>query len=384
MTTHVLHNTPVWLPQTQIWMYNQVRYLPPHIEAHVSCGSTENLDQFTVPNIHYFADQPVWKQYWDKGIRTLRLRRHLAFPVEVARRHRIDILHSHFGHEGWRDMEIARRAGLKHVVTFYGLDVNYLPRNQPVWLTRYEHLFRHVDAVLCEGPHMARCIQALGCPEEKVVVQRLGIAIDDIPFAPLAWRPGDPLKVLIAASFREKKGIPMALEALARLRARIPVEITVIGDAGAEPRAHAEKAKILDVIGRHNLTDAVRMMGYQPHSRMLEEARRHHIFLSPSITASDGDTEGGAPVSLIDMSASGMMVVGSTHCDIPEVVVDGKTGLLAQEGDLDGLVDRLEWAVGHWQDWETIRKAARKHVEGQFDAQIQAEKLAGIYQALLK
>ena len=383
MTT-ILHSTPIWLPQTQTWIYNQVRYLPPDIEAHIACEWTENLSQFALPNIHCLADQPVWKQYWDKGVRKLRLRHHLGLPVDVARRHRVDILHSHFGHEGWKDMGIAWRAGLKHVVTFYGLDVNYLPRNQPIWLNRYEHLFRHVDAVLCEGPHMARCIQSLGCPEQKVVVQHLGIAIDDIPFAPLAWRPGDTLKVLIAASFREKKGIPMALEALARLSARIPVEITVIGDAGAEPRAHAEKAKILDVIDLHDLTDAVRMMGYQPHSRMLEEARRHHIFLSPSITARDGDTEGGAPVSLIDMSASGMMVVGSTHCDIPEVVVDGKTGLLAPEGDLDGLVDRLEWAIGHWQDWETIRKAARKHVEEQFDAHLQAEKLAGIYRALLK
>lgn len=384
MTTRVLHNTPVWLPQTQTWIYNQVRYLPSGIEAHISCGRTENLDQFRVPNIHCFADQSVIKQYWDKGLRSLRLRRHSAFPAEVARRHRIGILHSHFGHEGWKDMGIARRAGLKHVVTFYGLDVNYLPRSRPVWLDRYQDLFAHVDAILCEGPHMAECIVALGCPAPKVHVQHLGVAIDDIPFAPFAWQPGDPLRVLIAASFREKKGIPLALEALARLRARIPVEITVIGDAGAEPRARAEKTKILDMIDRHKLTDAVRMMGYQPHSRMLEEARRHHIFLSPSITASDGDTEGGAPVSLIEMSASGMMVVVSTHCDIPEVIVDGITGLLAPEGDLNGLVDRLEWAIGHWQDWEAIREAARKHVEEQYDARLQAEKLAVIYQTLLK
>jgi colanic acid/amylovoran biosynthesis glycosyltransferase len=231
---------------------------------------------------------------------------------------------------------------------------------------------------------MADCIKALGCPEEKVLVQHLGIAIDDIPFAPLAWRPGDCLKVLIAASFREKKGIPMALEALARLRSRIPLEITVIGDAGSDPRAQDEKRKILATIERCNLTSQTNLLGYQPHDRLLKVARHHHLFLSPSLTASDGDTEGGAPVSLIDMAAAGMMVVGSTHCDIPEVVVDGKTGLLAPEGDLDGLVDRLGWAIGHPDQWSAMRRAGRRHVEASFDARIQAERLAEIYRKLLK
>jgi len=365
-------------------MYNQVRYLPGEIEAHISCEQTENLDQFAVPNIHCFAEQPAWRRYLDKAARKLRLRRHLEFGAKIAQAAKVDILHSHFGHIGWIDSGIARRGGLKHVVTFYGLDVNHLPRSQPIWRDRYKQLFIDVNAVLCEGPHMAGCIKTLGCPEEKILVQHLGIAIDEIPFAPLAWRPGDCLKVLIAASFREKKGIPMALEALARLRSRIPLEITVIGDAGSDPRAQDEKRRILTTIKRCNLTSQINLLGYQPHDRLLKVARRHHLFLSPSLTANDGDTEGGAPVSLIDMAAAGLMVVGSTHCDIPEVVVDGKTGLLAPEGDLDGLVDRLEWAVGHWQQWETTRMEARKHIEEQFDARRQAEKLAGIYRNLLK
>lgn len=383
MTIRVLHNTPVWLPQTQTWMFNQVRYSPPDIEAHISCGRTENLDQFRVPNIHCFAAQPVIKQYWDKGLRTLRLRRHRAFPLEVARSHRADILHSHFGHEGWHDIEIARRAGLKHVVTFYGLDVNFLPKSQPIWLERYRDLFAQVDAVLCEGPHMGRCIQALGCPEEKIQVQHLGIAIDEIPFAPLEWRPGEPLKVLMAASFREKKGIPIALEALGRLKAKIPLEITLIGDASADPRDLAEKRKILEVIEAWELAPHTSLLGYQPHSRFFEEALRHHIFLSPSLTASDGDTEGGAPVSLIDMSAAGMMTVSTTHCDIPGIIKHGETGLLSTEGDIDGLVANLGWLVAHADRWSAMRLAARSHVEENFDVRIQAERLAEIYRKLL-
>ncbi len=52
---------------------------------------------------------------------------------------------------------------------------------------------------------------------------------------------------------------------------------------------------------------------------------RHHLFLSPSVTAPDGDSEGGAPVSIIEAAATGMPVVSTTHCDIPQAVDDGVT-----------------------------------------------------------
>ena len=95
------------------------------------------------------------------------------------------------------------------------------------------------------------------------------------------------------------------------------------------------------MIEKYNLRSKVRLLGYQPFSVMLEEAYGHHIFLSPSVTASDGDTEGGAPVGIIEMTASGMPVISTTHCDIPEVIQNGVTGLLAEERDVEGLIDNV-------------------------------------------
>lgn len=380
--TAVLNSTTIWLPQTQTWLFNQVRYLPEHIEAHIVCERTENLDQFGVPNLHCLGDQPRSRRTLDRSLRWLRVRRHLGHVADTARAVRAGILHSHFGHTGWADMGAARAAGLRHVVTFYGLDVNFLPRHRPIWRRRYPELFARADVILCEGPHMADCIAALGCPPSRIRVQPLGIATDEISFAPCAWREGEPLRVLIAAAFREKKGIPLALDALSKLRTRIPIEITVIGDAGTEPRAQGEKRKIMELIRRRGLEDCIRMLGFQPHSHMLEEARRHHLFLSPSLTAQDGDTEGGAPVSLIEMAASGMLLVSSTHCDIPQVVIDGETGFLAPEGDLDGLVGTLERAVARCDAWAAMRRASRRHVENRFDARRQALRQAELYREL--
>ena len=73
----------------------------------------------------------------------------------------------------------------------------------------------------------------------------------------------------------------------------------------------------------------MRLLGYVSRETLREEAYEHDVFLAPSVTASNGDTEGGAPVAIIEMSASGMPIVSTNHCDIPSVVLDGVTGLLA-------------------------------------------------------
>ena len=117
------------------------------------------------------------------------------------------------------------------------------------------------------------------------------------------------------------------------------------------------------------------MLGFQPYSLLMKEAYKHHIFISPSITASDGDTEGGAPVTIIEMAATGMPIVSTRHCDIPEVVEDGVTGFLAPERDVNGLISNIQWLLKNNLSWEPILSAGRKKVEIEFDVHIQSEKL---------
>jgi colanic acid/amylovoran biosynthesis glycosyltransferase len=233
---------------------------------------------------------------------------------------------------------------------------------------------------------MGECLVKLGCPREKVIVHHLGVKVDTITYQPRTWDSNQPLRILMAASFVEKKGITYGLEALGRLQKEIPLEITIIGDASVsnpknrQSQSQLEKEKILATIEKHQLGDKVRLLGYQPYSVFFREAYQHHIFLSPSVTASDGDTEGGAPVSIIEMAATGMPIVSTTHCDIPEVIKHQITGLLAPERDIDALVEHLRWYINNPTVWLSMLEAGRKHIETEYDSRIQGQKLAQIYQ----
>lgn len=229
---------------------------------------------------------------------------------------------------------------------------------------------------------MGREIAKLGCPAERIRVHHLGIDLARIPFAPRAWTPGEPLRVLLSGTFREKKGLPVAVEALGLIRREVPLAITIIGDATREERSLRERQNILAGIARHDLGACTRLLGFRPYAEVMEEARRHHVFLSPSVTASDGDTEGGAPVSLIEMSAAGMMIASTTHCDIPGVILDGRTGFLAPERDAEALADCLRRIVADPAAWGAMQRAGRAHIEAEFDARRQGERLAALYHEL--
>jgi len=376
----VLHSYPVWLPQTQTWMYSQVTELQRlGVEAHVVCERTENLDQFNVAHIHCLADEPQWRRVLDQGLRKLRWRRHLDFLVSVGKSTGATIVHSHFGNIGWANLGAVRRLGAKHVVTFYGVDVNGLPNQFPIWRERYRQLFKEVNLILCEGLHMARCIVALGCPEHKIKVQHLGVDVEGIEFKPRQWQRGEPLRVLIAATFREKKGVPIALEMLGRLQREVPLEITLIGEAINEERGQIERKKIFERIAHHQLQNHVRLLGFQPYQVLFEEAYRHHLFLSPSVTASDGDTEGGAPVSIIEMAASGMPIISTTHCDIPEVMHPEAGRFLAPERDPDALLAIALTMIQNWSQLENPLHNLRAHIAREYDHKIQGQHLADSY-----
>jgi colanic acid/amylovoran biosynthesis glycosyltransferase len=293
------------------------------------------------------------------------------------------IVHSHFGNIGWQNQLAVEHIGARHVVTYYGYDLSLLPSQDKKWGDRYRRLFETADLFLCEGPHMRQQLMQLGCPGEKVIVHHLGVETNEIPFMPRSWTEGEPLCILIAASFQEKKGIPYAIRALAQFQEFVPIQITIIGDATIEHSSQEEKRHILETIAKCGLKPKTRLLGYQPYSRLFDEAYRHHLFISPSVTASDGSTEGGAPVTLIEMMATGMPVISTSHCDIPEVVQYGIEDWLVDERDTDGLVRRLLWLFERPTEWSNLLSRGRAHIEKNYNAFRQGVRLGKIYESLV-
>lgn len=377
----IAYSVDSWLPITMTWIYTQVKYQE-WFSPIILSDKTFGIERY--PNYSVFSPNNRIILLSIKILRRIGIRYTPRVFNNAIIQHQTNVLHSHFGDRGWYDLPMVRKHHLKHVVTFYGYDLSLLPRKFPVWGKRYKELFDRSDFFLCEGPHMAQQLIGLGCPQEKVKVHKLGIDLDEIPFKPRKVRDDGTIKILISGRFVEKKGIPYALEAIGRIKEKYSnIRVTIIGDSAGTKREEIEKGKILNIIKRYEMKDIVRLMGFQPFDILMKEAYQHHLFLSPSVTAVDGDTEGGAPISIIEMLASGMPVISSFHCDIPGVVIHTKSGLLAPERDAESIANNLLWMIEHQEKWVNMTEVGRRHVEQNFDARIQGKELINTYKNLM-
>ena len=136
----VVHYCSVWLEITQTWLYNQVKYLPDNIENHIVSRSARNLDQFALDNIHAlkseaFGSYLLYKLLYLFGKKDARVVffRHMLSQIKP------DVIHSHFGNNGWTVLQAVNKYNAPHFVTFYGQDVSKLPHDNPAWLRRYRN-----------------------------------------------------------------------------------------------------------------------------------------------------------------------------------------------------------------------------------------------------
>ena len=155
-----------------------------------------------------------------------------------------------------------------------------------------------------------------------------------------------PSRVLMAGRFVEKKGFADGVGAFAKAMPKsAPLPELVIVGAGPEESRMRSIARSAGVESR------VEFIPPQPRDAYRRIMGSCQIFLQPSKTGRDGDSEGGAPVTLLDAQAIGLIVVATDHADIP-FVVDPDAAFLSSEGEIDALAAGLTEAIDRSDEWE--------------------------------
>ncbi|MEO8150557.1 MAG: glycosyltransferase family 4 protein [Bacteroidia bacterium] len=301
--------------------------------------------------------------------------------LKTAGKENIQLIHSHFSFVGYEYLPLSRKLNIPHLVSFYGFDYEWLPYNFPEWNKKYKKLFNEADLFICEGNYSAMRLQSIGCNSSKIRVVRLGVNPEKIVYHPRKKNPGE-LKLLQVAAFNAKKGHRHAVEAFAAALESCPnMTMTFVGKDGMDNIEQLTK----ELVAELKLEDKIFFEGLIDFEKLHDFMHDYQVFIHPSCHTPKKDCEGGAPVVLLDAQATGMPVISTNHCDIPDEVIQNSTGLLADEFDVEALAKHIShfYNMGQ-QEFDGFAKNAREHIEKNYDISKNALVLEDIYHEALQ
>lgn len=290
----------------------------------------------------------------------------LRLAAELERRGVVH-LHSHFANPAAvAGIAAARYLGIGWSVTLHGLS-DFAGAMTPRLAEKLEDA-RFVASATEWGRGRIR-ERGGGAHDAKVHVVRCGVEVARLPApARAAPAPGEPLVVLNVGRLSPEKGQVGLVEAFAGLVARgVDARLVLVGGG-------PEEAAIRAAVAAHGLERRVVLRGAQPEAAVLAEMARAHVFAMSSLME-------GLPVVLMEALALELPVVAPAITGIPELVVDGESGLLYPAGDWGALAARLATLSADPALRAQLAAAGRARVLREFDADAAAAPLARLLRA---
>jgi glycosyltransferase involved in cell wall biosynthesis len=186
---------------------------------------------------------------------------------------------------------------------------------------------QYADRLLASSRHTADyCGRAYGVDTSAAGVVYSGVDVDR--FSPHDTSNDDRSpKILFIGNLSGGKGVTDLLRVAARLKARFPkLVLRAIGKADA-----AQRAAIDRLIAEHGLSAHVELPGLVSHGQLPAHYAWCDVFAAPSVY------EGGPGNVYLEAMASGKPVIACDTGGVPEVVLEGETGLLVRPHDLDAI-----------------------------------------------
>ena len=180
-------------------------------------------------------------------------------------------------------------------------------------------------------------------------------------------------RVLSVGRLVPRKGHTFLIEAIHKLNAAsFDIKLVIIG-FGPEKERLIEQAKGLDFENRSGISE----------NEVNKEYKKADVFVLPSITDDQGEKEGLGLVSLEAMSY-GVPVVAFDNGGVGEVVIDGKTGILLPERDVEGLALAIKTLLTDKELCQKLTTDAKAFAKATFAAKVLAKQQAEIYNQILE
>jgi glycosyltransferase involved in cell wall biosynthesis len=249
----------------------------------------------------------------------------------------------------------------------HGLHVDFYKR---YFLSRL--ILKHVaDLYICLSKLMERDLTDLGVREDRI--RRLPNGVDVKIFRPLGEKKDN--LVLFVGRICFQKGLHVLLKSLAYLENSI--HLVIIGPPGWDSEYFKGMLEFIEKEnkkGKHKIT----YLGAQNHASIVKWYQKASVFVLPSVTSE--------ALGIVNLEAlcCETPVVSTNVGGIPEVVCDGKNGILVQPSNAAKLAEAIQYFLDNKDVRKKFGKNGRKWVVENFSFEAMVKRLCQIYKELIR
>jgi len=236
-----------------------------------------------------------------------------------------------------------------------------------------------------------------GCPVSKIFTVPYGVDVSE----PMPAKKTSFLTILTVVRMVPKKGVLDSIRAFAEVKKKhdnIRLKIICGEKLSAADRMkyflsrfgftfmcssnYEYVRKVNSVISEMGLGQDVEIVYELNHKEVRSVMGSSDIFVLPSKTASDSDTE-GLPVVLLEAQGSGLPVITTRHAGNPETLIEEDTGYLVDEGDAGALADRMGALIVGEKTRISMGRRARDMVAEKFSVEKHIRGIEKVYKVVL-
>ncbi len=279
-----------------------------------------------------------------------------------------DVLHAHFGINGNYVTELGK-LGLfkqaKFITTFHGYDL-------VVEKNFYKQLFNTCDLFTANTLYTKQKLMDIGCPENKIHLLPVGLDTALFSRKNVGGKDHHPFNLLFAGRLIALKGPVLFVEICKKLKqnSSVAFKAVIAGDGELYNELNA-------LIKNSGLSDEIEMVGEQTQDQIIELMNNADVFILPGII--NGNRAEAQGLVIQEAQAMELPVIVSDAGGMKYGLIDGQTGYVVNENDIDGFVKKIELLAQDIDLRKRMGKKGRKYVEENYDSKILNKKLVSIY-----
>lgn len=260
-----------------------------------------------------------WVTSWEERFEG----RHDAFSG-FCKEHQVAVVFAEFGQNGAGIVDHTHKLGIPLIVHFHGHDAHRTDFIKPK-MKSYQSMFEKAFKIISVSHFMTTALLELGAPMEKIVYN---------PYGPRNFffeiSPSYGNIILNIGRFTDIKAPTITLNAFKDALSYCTGAHLIMVGTGELLESCKALAKAWKIEQHVTFTGGI------SHNELIPFFENACMFVQHSVQPSYGDAE-GTPNAILEASAASLPVVSTRHAGIQQAIIDGKSGLLIDEYDLDGM-----------------------------------------------